>query len=263
MCSICGIAFQKDSTIIDPAITHKILQNLLINCQARGRSATGIAVADDKRIMVVKNNLVAEKFVETAEFKEVLKQYVCFNPIQIIGHCRMPTKGTPLNNKNNHPIVTKSFVGVHNGIIHNDDILFNKHKNDFERDGEVDSEIIFKLIEKYYISCKDMPKAIRLANSKLFGGMAYAFITTKNPYLLWLFRYSNPISILHYRQVGMVIFASSEEYITNAVKEVSIGVPCRISMELHEGIEIDLFNNTMHHFKMPESSNTRIPVGFT
>ena len=265
MCSICGIAFQKDSKVVDPIIIHKVLQNLLINCQVRGRSATGIAIANNERIVVVKNNLSAETFVKTVEFREALKKYICFNqdcalPIQIIGHCRMPTKGTPLNNKNNHPIVTKSFVGVHNGMIYNDDKLFYEYKDDFKRDGDVDSEIIFKLIEKYYIDCKSMPEAMCLANSKLFGGMAYAFITTKNPYLLWLFRQGNPISILHYRQAGMIIFASNEKYITNAVKGISLGVASRISIELYEGLGIDLFNNTMHHFKEPKPSST---IGFT
>lgn len=263
MCSICGIAFQKNNTITDSMITHKILQNLLINCQVRGRSATGIAIVNGERIVVVKNNIVAEKFVKTIEFKKALKQYTHFNPIQIIGHCRMPTKGTPLNNKNNHPIITKSFVGVHNGVIYNDDLLFNNHKNDFKRDGEVDSEIIFKLIEKYYIDCKNMSKAIRLANFKLSGGMACAFVTTENPHLLWLFRHDNPISILHYKKVGMIAFASDKEYIINATKEVPVGVASKISINTYEGLGIDLLNNTMHHFKMPKLFNAKTSIGFT
>jgi glucosamine 6-phosphate synthetase-like amidotransferase/phosphosugar isomerase protein len=267
MCSICGISFQKNNKIVNSTMICKILQNLLINCQARGRSATGVAIANNKRIVVIKNNLSAEKFVKTSQFKKFLEQYLCFDQekhndplIQIIGHCRMPTKGTPLNNKNNHPIVTKSFVGVHNGVIFNDDQLFDDYKNDFERDGEVDSEIIFKLIEKYYIDYKNMPKAIQSANSELSGGMACAFVTSKNPYLLWLFRHASPVSILHYKKVGMIIFASDEKYITNATRKMSIGTASRISIQLHEGLGIDLFRNTMHHFKVPEFSGGR--VGF-
>lgn len=265
MCSICGISFQKNNKIVNSAMICEILQNLLINCQARGRSATGVAIANNKRIVVIKNNLPAEKFVKTSQFKKFLEQYICFNQeernvplIQIIGHCRMPTKGTPLNNENNHPIVTKSFVGIHNGVIFNDDQLFNNYKNNFERDGEVDSEIIFKLIEKYYADYRNMPKAIQSANSELFGGMACAFITTKNPYLLWLFRHTSPVSILHYKKVGMIIFASSEEYIIDATKKMSIGAASQISIQLHEGLGIDLFRNTMHHFKVPEFSGGHI-----
>lgn len=265
MCSICGISFQKNNKIVDSTIVRKILQNLLINCQARGRSATGIAIVNNKRIIVAKNNLPAEKFVKTSQFKEFIEQYVCFDQkkhntplIQIIGHCRMPTKGTPLNNKNNHPIVTKSFVGVHNGVIFNDDQLFDDYKSDFERDGEVDSEIIFKLIEKYYTDYKNMPKAIQSANSELSGGMACALVTTKNPHLLWLFRHASPVSILHYKKVGMIIFASNEKYITNATRKVPIGVASQISIQLHEGLGIDLLRNTMHHFKVPEFLGNRI-----
>ena len=269
MCSICGISFQKNNKIVNSTMIWEILQNLLINCQVRGRSATGVAIANNKRIVVIKNNLSAEKFVKTTQFEKFLEQHMCFDqkkhnilPIQIIGHCRMPTKGTPLNNKNNHPIVTKSFVGVHNGVIFNDNKLFDDYKNDFERDGEVDSEIIFKLIEKYYIDCKNMPKAIQSANSKLFGGMACALITTKNPYLLWLFKHSNPISIFHYKKVGMIIFASDKEYIINATKKMSIGTASRISIQLHEGLGIDLLHNTMHHFKVPEFFGNRASIGY-
>lgn len=265
MCSICGISFQKNNRIVNSTMIWEILQNLLINCQARGRSATGVAIANNKRIVVIKNNLSAEKFVKTLQFEKFLEQHMCFDqkkysvpPIQIIGHCRMPTKGTPLNNKNNHPIVTKSFVGIHNGAILNDDQLFDNHKNDFERDGEVDSEIIFKLIEKYYADYKNMPRAIQSANSELFGGMACAFVTTKNPYLLWLFRHASPVSIFHYKKVGMIIFASNEKYIIDATKKMSIGAASQISIRLHEGLGIDLFRNTMHHFKIPEFSGSRV-----
>lgn len=268
MCSICGISFQEKNTISNSNMVHEILQKLLVNCQIRGKSATGIAVASDKRIIVIKNNLSAERFVKTSEFKKVLKQCVCFNkkkgcipPIQIIGHCRMPTKGSPLNNKNNHPIVTKSLVGVHNGVIFNDDELFDKYKDSFKRDGEVDSEIIFKLIEKYYIDCNDMPKTIQLANLKLSGGMTCALITIKNPHLLWLFRRGNPITILHYKKIGMIIFASDKKYITNAVKGMPIGSSSQISMQLEEGLGINLFNNTIHRFKTPRTPNSEF-IGY-
>ncbi|MEA3296163.1 MAG: hypothetical protein U9Q27_03445 [Patescibacteria group bacterium] len=268
MCSICGIGFQKGNKISNSKIIYKILQKLLINGQARGKSATGIAIADNKCITVIKNNLPADKFIKTSEFKKILKQYIYFNkkenyisPIQIIGHCRMPTKGSPLNNENNHPIVTKSFVGVHNGVISNDNKLFNDHKNDFKRNGEVDSEIIFKLVEKYYIKYKNMPKAVQSANLELSGSKTYAFISTKNPYLLWLFKDNNPVSILHYKKIGIIIFASDEKYIVNATKGISLGPVNKIPIQIEEGLGIDLLDSTMFRFKAMSNFNNKL-IGY-
>lgn len=260
MCAICGLALQNNSTVVNTTMIHRILCKLLINCQDRGKSATGIAIANNKNIKVIKNNLPAKEFVKSTELKKALKKYISLSkvkldnflkrPIQIIGHCRMPTKGSPLNNKNNHPIVTDSFVGVHNGVIGNDDELFDKYKKSFKRSAEVDSEIIFKLIEKYYLDSKNMTKAILSANSELIGSSACAFITTYDTRLLWLFRNNGPITILHYKDVGVVMFASSRNYVTDAVKGFSMGTPDEISIAPHEGVSIDLFNNDMHHFSI-------------
>lgn len=261
MCAICGISFQKNSKVFNSTMIHQILNKLLINCQVRGRSATGVAVANDKEIKVVKNNMPAKEFVKSTEFREVLKNHVSLTKeisiggtskrlIQIIGHCRMPTKGSALNNKNNHPIVTDTFVGVHNGVISNDDDLFKTHQNSFKRNGEVDSEIIFKLIEKYYLSSKNMESAILSASNELVGSSVCAFITTHNTHLLWLFRNNGPISILHYKDVGIIVFASVREHITKAVKGFSIGAPNDIPLLPYEGMGIDLNNGVTRHFNI-------------
>ena len=261
MCAICGISFQKGSTIVNSIMVQQILCNLLTKCQARGSSATGIATVSNKRIKVIKSNLKAEEFLETKEVIRFLKKNVCLTKpnerfVQVIGHCRFPTKGTVTNNRNNHPIITKHIVGVHNGIIGNDDALFKKYKKAFDRDAEVDSEIIFKLIEKHYstiennLTTKSMIKAIFATNSELIGSAVCAFVATNNPNLLWVFRNKGTVSILHYKDIGMVIFASEKKYITDAVKGFSVGKPNKIPLEHYEGIGINLAKHTTRHFNI-------------
>src|SRR3982751_3757609 len=66
----------------------------------------------------------------------------------LLVHVRDFTKGHPSLDANNHPIRHGSVVGVHNGIIKNDDELFEQHR--IERahpEMTVDSEIIFALAE--------------------------------------------------------------------------------------------------------------------
>src|SRR6185437_11642918 len=63
---------------------------------------------------------------------------------QALVHVRDYTKGHPSLDANNHPIRHGAVVGIHNGIIVNDDQLFDEHEIPRAEPGmTVDSEIIF------------------------------------------------------------------------------------------------------------------------
>src|SRR5881397_3100937 len=67
---------------------------------------------------------------------------------QALVHVRDYTKGHPSLEANNHPIRHGSVVGIHNGIIRNDEEIFAQHG--FVRAAPrmtVDSEAIFALME--------------------------------------------------------------------------------------------------------------------
>jgi glutamine---fructose-6-phosphate transaminase (isomerizing) len=69
--------------------------------------------------------------------------------IQLLVHVRDYTKGHPSLAANNHPIRHGAVVGIHNGIIRNDDELFAQHQIDRAApEMTVDSEIIFALAER-------------------------------------------------------------------------------------------------------------------
>ena len=84
-------------------------------------------------------------------------------------HVRDYTKGHPTIESNNHPIRHGSVVGIHNGIIVNDEEIFARYG--FERahpDMTVDSEAIFALAEH----AGGSPKALE----ELHGAMATAWL---------------------------------------------------------------------------------------
>jgi glucosamine 6-phosphate synthetase-like amidotransferase/phosphosugar isomerase protein len=63
-------------------------------------------------------------------------------------HVRDYTKGPPTILANNHPIRHGSVVGIHNGIIENDDAIFTRYRlRRAEPEMTVDSEAIFALME--------------------------------------------------------------------------------------------------------------------
>src|SRR5262249_49374324 len=96
-------------------------------------------------------------------------------------HVRDYTKGHPRIEANNHPIRHGAVVGVHNGIILNDDELMLEHG--FERaepNMTVDSEAIFALAEAFDGSAE--------AFEQLRGSMATAWLDERLPGGLFLAR---------------------------------------------------------------------------
>ena len=88
---------------------------------------------------------------------------------QVLVHVRDYTKGHPSLNANNHPVRHGSVVGIHNGIIKNDEEIFARYA--FERaeeDMTVDSEAIFALAER--------ERSRAGALEELYGSMATAWI---------------------------------------------------------------------------------------
>ena len=94
-------------------------------------------------------------------------------PISIIGHSRLVTNGTQENHDNNQPIMSQGIVGVHNGIITNVNELLNTYTM-IEREHEIDTEIIFKLLTYYINKSSSLESAVGLTFSKLLGTASIA-----------------------------------------------------------------------------------------
>ena len=100
---------------------------------------------------------------------------------QALVHVRDYTKGHPSLEANNHPIRHGSVVGIHNGIIRNDEEIFAEYG--FERAAPkmtVDSEAIFALMELERNSAR--------ALDKLYGSMASAWMDEREPDVVYLAR---------------------------------------------------------------------------
>jgi glucosamine 6-phosphate synthetase-like amidotransferase/phosphosugar isomerase protein len=100
---------------------------------------------------------------------------------QLVLHVRDYTKGHPRIDANNHPVRHGAVVGVHNGIILNDEEIFAAHG--FERaapDMTVDSEAIFALAEARP-GRADVLEELR-------GSMATAWLDDRDPDLLYVAR---------------------------------------------------------------------------
>jgi glucosamine 6-phosphate synthetase-like amidotransferase/phosphosugar isomerase protein len=100
---------------------------------------------------------------------------------QALVHVRDYTKGHPSLEANNHPIRHGSVIGIHNGIIRNDEEIFAEYG--FERAAPkmtVDSEAIFALME--------LERSSARALDKLYGSMASAWMDEREPDVVYLAR---------------------------------------------------------------------------
>ncbi len=100
---------------------------------------------------------------------------------QALVHVRDYTKGHPTVSANNHPIRHGSVVGIHNGIIENDEEIFTRHRFDRAELGmTVDSEAIFALMES--------TDGDHRALEQLYGAMATAWLDEREAGVLVLAR---------------------------------------------------------------------------
>ena len=171
MCGIAGYSLSPDSRVPRTLAA----QALLAAIAERGADAVGYAfrTAGDGAVHGEKRRTGASALLEEIA--------IPVQATQALVHVRDYTKGHPSIAANNHPIRHGAVVGIHNGIILNDDELFARHG--FERhrpEMTVDSEAIFALVEESPASPAPL--------EELRGSMATAWVDERRPDLVFLAR---------------------------------------------------------------------------
>ena len=138
MCGIAGYSLSGDAT----APRTLAAQALLAGIAERGADAAGYAYrAPGANVAVEKQRSGPSAILEQVQIPD--------DACQVLVHVRDYTKGHPTIAANNHPIRHGAVVGIHNGVIANDDVLFETHRiARHEPEMTVDSEIIFALAER-------------------------------------------------------------------------------------------------------------------
>lgn len=217
MCGIAGIMlFQKDRNESELAFIRELASNLAIENQQRGRDATGFAIFSKKRHSVLKHPVLAYKFVNSQLFKRYADKNINNDTKNILIHTRAGTKGSEKVNDNNHPIVTDKYIGIHNGMIRNDDKLFEEHM--LPRKAQVDSEVIFRLLDAQGKNLTN--EKIADVAKKLRGMFTFAFVQKGKPNVVHLVRHDNPVTLVYIEELNIIVFASQRRYIETALKDI-------------------------------------------
>jgi asparagine synthetase B (glutamine-hydrolysing) len=170
MCGIAGFSLDPESSV-DRTLAA---QALLAGIAERGADAVGYAHRGDaESAQVTKLRGGASALLD--------ELVVPHRTTEALIHVRDFTKGHPDIEANNHPIRHGAVVGVHNGIVENDDALLARY--DIPRavpEMTVDSEAIFAIME---LRGHD-PRAL----SELRGAMAAAWLDDRDDATLYLAR---------------------------------------------------------------------------
>src|SRR5436190_18121085 len=136
MCGIAGYSLSSRSSV-DRTLAA---QALLAGIADRGADAVGYAYrgGHDTYPVVTKQRTPASRLLDRIEVPE--------HADELLIHVRDYTKGHPSIPANNHPVRHGPVIGIHNGIITNDDELLAPHScARCEPRMTVDSEAIFAL----------------------------------------------------------------------------------------------------------------------
>ncbi len=171
MCGIAGYSLRSRSGVERTLAA----QALLAAIAERGADAVGYAYrsGDDTYATVVKQRTPASKLLERVS--------VPAEANQLLVHVRDYTKGHPSIAANNHPVRHGPVVGIHNGIIVNDDEVLAPHScARAEPRMTVDSEAIFA------VAAHSRNDAHALEH--LRGAMATSWLDEREPGVVFLAR---------------------------------------------------------------------------
>jgi glucosamine 6-phosphate synthetase-like amidotransferase/phosphosugar isomerase protein len=202
MCGIAGYSFRARSSVERTLAA----QALLAGIAERGADAVGYAYRSphERYPTVVKQRTPASEMLERISVPDAANQ--------LLVHVRDYTKGHPSIAANNHPVRHGPVIGIHNGIIVNDDELLASYDcARAEPRMTVDSEAIFA----------------EVAHHRLRGAMATAWLDEREPDLAFLARgVGRPLWLGEGR--NEVFFASTKTALEVAERY------CRVKLRKHE-----------------------------
>ena len=192
MCGIYGVLSYKDKL----KDINSLVYELGVQSMERGTDATGIAYVQSGTIKINK------RAVSALSFKPNMPKFTK----AAIGHTRHATQGDKSKNYNNHPwretVRNCQFALAHNGIIWNDDELQRKYH--FKSKVQTDSFVAVQLLKMRnrldFDSLKFMAESI---------DGSYSFNLLDNHNNIYLVKGDSPISIIHFRKLGIYVFAST------------------------------------------------------
>ena len=125
MCGIFGFSYVDGKDLGDFSKIENDIKLFTNLSKIRGSDTFGISLCSHDKNFVYKVNTDPSRAINRRDYKIFLAKSLKsikekkIKDISVIGQTRLVTNGTKFLYANNQPIITKSIIGVHNGIIVN------------------------------------------------------------------------------------------------------------------------------------------------
>lgn len=230
MCGIFGIASCGGASL---KRASEAIKRFCLLSESRGKDASGLVFQDDSSIHVVKRPVRARMLLDSPEFiplaHKIDRAATQSQPFFVMGHTRMVTNGNSDNHENNQPVIKEGLVCIHNGIVTNEDALWQRY-GELQRLFEVDTEVIVSLVDLFRRRGDALPTAAASAFAELEGANSIALAASD--FRGAILATSNG-SLFFASGAGVIAFAS-EKYILEKTIESSTLRSFLDSAEIHQ-----------------------------
>lgn len=264
MCGIFGLIAKEESGFT-PASFKSTIEQLFRLSESRGKEAAGLTMLSENNIYVYKQPLAASTLIKTAGYKDFFDKTSAKNnkllyPLAVIGHARLVTNGLLEVNQNNQPVIKDGLVGIHNGIIVNNESLWKKFP-ELKKEYEVDTEVLLSLIRLFLNNQASLIEATQKAFALISGTASVAIFFNDYPYLM-LATNNGSLYVCRALAGNSCLFAS-EQFIlkkltsNDHVKKV-LGEYELFQLKPQTGYLLDIENLQPHKFSLKEKNDLDI-----
>jgi amidophosphoribosyltransferase len=214
MCGILGCVIGRKKGGRTDEELEQIRQDfsrLLVSSEVRGTDAAGALVVNpNDETWYYKAPVAASEMVKDpaygAQYWNLMDQLDNETSF-LIGHTRAATHGSPSKLENDHPLISGSIVGVHNGVIPNHEEMKKEYGDEKI---EVDSQALFAHMrflseKKDHMETKDFREVFEDCE----GVAAVAAVDLRRPDVMFLGRNTNPIVLRDHANRKLLWFAST------------------------------------------------------
>jgi glutamine---fructose-6-phosphate transaminase (isomerizing) len=220
LCGIFGLIIVDNSKFSSKELMQ-IVNRMFKLSESRGKEASGIALRFNESIYVIKEPISSSKLVKTSKYKNLFTHTLkktqinqVNTPILILGHSRLQTNGQSEINTNNQPVVKDGAVGIHNGIIVNDNKLWSTFPA-LKKKYDVDTEVFLSLLQMFRLQGYSLTDSVRKVFDNIEGSASVAIEFDDIANLL-LATNTGSLFMAISKDENMLVFAS-EKYILQQI----------------------------------------------
>jgi hypothetical protein len=220
VCGIFGVFVRRDSGL-EGSLPGESLRSVALLSESRGKDSSGLVFRfePERELRVLKGAVPIRYLLGTPEAAQLLAHAAVRAPFAVMGHSRLVTNGSHLDDVNNQPIVKDGVVGIHNGIIVNERRLWAAHP-EIHRTTDIDTEVMLALVRRHLRDGRGVPEAVSRAVQEVTGTVSASFLFDDRDTVA-LATNNGSLYVLRH-EAGLLAFASERYFLGEMARKVGL-----------------------------------------